>query len=123
VKLYAVFTNPQWSAEKPDLLALDWLHFNGRGVEKHPATKVSLTATPATGTAPLAVKLASKVEPLPGRTIASYHWDFGDNTKPTAPEGATAAHSYARSGAYTAHLTVTDNKGDTTVNYIRINVS
>ncbi|MET7711718.1 ThuA domain-containing protein [Streptomyces sp. NPDC005407] len=123
VKLYAVFTNPQWSAEKPDLLALDWLHFNGRGVEKHPATKVSLTATPATGTAPLAVQLASKVEPLPGRTIASYHWDFGDNAKPTPPEGATAAHGYARPGAYTAHLTVTDNKGDTTVNYVRINVS
>lgn len=123
VQLYAVFTNPQWSAEKPDLLALDWLHFNGRGVEKHPATKVSLTATPATGAAPLTVQLASKVEPLPGRTIASYHWDFGDNARPTAPEGATATHSYARPGAYTAHLTVTDDKGDTTVNYVRINVS
>ncbi|MFC4612846.1 ThuA domain-containing protein [Streptomyces maoxianensis] len=123
VKLYAVFSNPQWSAEKPDLLALDWLHFNGRGVEKHPATKVSLTATPATGAAPLAVRLAGEVTPLPGRTIASYHWDFGDNTKPTTPEGATATHTYARPGSYTAHLTVTDDKGDTTVNFIRINVS
>ncbi|MFI1395663.1 ThuA domain-containing protein [Streptomyces sp. NPDC020681] len=123
VKLYAVFTNPQWSAEKPDLLALDWLHFNGRGVEKYPATKVSVAATPATGTAPLAVQLTSQVTPLPGRTIASYHWDFGDNTKPTPPEGATAAHTYARPGAYTAHLTVTDNTGDTTVNFVRITVS
>ncbi|MET7621595.1 ThuA domain-containing protein [Streptomyces sp. NPDC005408] len=123
VKLYAVFTNPQWSAEKPDLFALDWLHFNGRGVEKHPSTKVSLTATPSTGTAPLAVQLASTVRPLPGRTIASHHWDFGDNSKPTAPEGATAAHTYARPGAYTAHLTVTDNNGDTTSSYVRITVS
>ncbi|MFF4234103.1 ThuA domain-containing protein [Streptomyces sp. NPDC001820] len=123
VKLYAVFSNPQWSAEKPDLLALDWLHFNGRGVEKHPATKVSLTATPATGAAPLAVRLAGEVTPLPGRTIASYHWDFGDNSKPTTPEGATATHTYARPGSYTAHLTVTDDKGDITVNFVRINVS
>ncbi|MFD9222653.1 ThuA domain-containing protein [Streptomyces sp. NPDC060064] len=123
VKLYAVFSNPQWSAEKPDLFALDWLHFNGRGVEKHPGTRLALTATPTTGTAPLAVQLASRVRPLPGRTVASYHWEFGDNTKATAPEGATATHSYARPGAYTAHLTVTDDKGDTTANYVQINVS
>ncbi len=81
MKLYAVFTNPQWSADKPDLFAVDWLHFNGRGVEKKPGTKVSVTAAPAGGGAPFAVKLTGKVKPLPGRTIASYHWDFGDNAK------------------------------------------
>ncbi|GGT45505.1 hypothetical protein GCM10010207_52250 [Streptomyces atratus] len=120
MKLYAVFSNPEWSSDKADLFAVDWLHFNGPGVEKRPATKVAVKAAPATGTAPLAVALNSVVEPVAGRTIASYHWDFGDNTK---AEGATATHTYDRKGGYTAHLTVTDDKGDTSTGFARIDVS
>ncbi|MFF3749267.1 ThuA domain-containing protein [Streptomyces sp. NPDC002018] len=120
VKLYAVFTNPAWSAEKPDLLAVDWLHFNGRGVEKKPATTVKVKATPASGGTPLAVRLSSTVKPLSGRTVASYHWDFGDNVRGSGTEGPTAAHTYSRPGTYTAHLTVTDDKGDTTTGAVRI---
>lgn len=122
-KLYAVFTNSGWSSEKADLFAVDWLHFNGSGVEKRPGTKVGVKAAPAGGGAPLAVALSSVVKPVGGRTIASYHWDFGDNTDPAAPEGATATHTYARAGAYTAHLTVTDDKGDTSTGSVRIDVS
>lgn len=59
---------------------------------------------------------------MEGRTISSYHWDFGDNVKPTGPEGATATHRYDRKGVYTAHLTVTDNKGDTSTGAVRIDV-
>ncbi|MEV7894547.1 ThuA domain-containing protein [Streptomyces cyaneofuscatus] len=121
-KLYAVFTNPEWSDGKADLLSVDWLHFNGPGVEKAGGTEVAVQAEPASGTAPLTVALSSTVEPAEGRTIASYHWDFGDNVKPTGPEGATATHRYDRKGAYTAHLTVTDNKGDTSTGAVRIDV-
>ncbi|MEU6643890.1 ThuA domain-containing protein [Saccharomonospora sp. NPDC046836] len=32
VKLYLVFVNPDWSADQPDLLSLDVLQFNGKGV-------------------------------------------------------------------------------------------
>lgn len=32
VTLYVVFTNPDWSEDKADLLSLDWLRFNGKGV-------------------------------------------------------------------------------------------
>ncbi|MFJ2211469.1 ThuA domain-containing protein [Streptomyces sp. NPDC101062] len=120
VTLYAVFTNPAWSETGPDLLALDWLHFNGPGVEKEPATKVTVAAAPAGGTTPLAFQLTSRVKPLSGRTIASYHWDYGDNTRPAGPEGPSAAHTYARAGAYTARLTVTDDRGDTTTGAVRI---
>ncbi|MEV6652910.1 ThuA domain-containing protein [Streptomyces sp. NPDC051219] len=123
VALYAVFTNPQWSAERPDLFAVDWLHFNGPGVEKRPGTRVSVTAAPTTGAAPLAVQLAGRVETLSGRTITTYHWDYGDNTEPAGPEGATAQHTYARPGTYTARLTVTDDKGDATTGAVRIQVS
>lgn len=77
-KLYAVFSNPEWSSDKADLLSVDWLHFSGPGVEKE--------------------------------------------TKPTGPEGPTGTHTYDRKGAYTAHLTVTDDKGDTTTGAVRIDV-
>lgn len=120
--LYAVFTNPDWSPDKADLLSVDWLHFNGPGVEKKAGTKVTVKAGPASGTAPLAVSLSSTVKPAQGRTIASYHWDFGDNAKPSGPEGATATHTYDRKGAYTARLTVTDDKGDTSTGAVRIDV-
>ncbi len=120
--LYAVFTNPDWAPGKADLLSVDWLHFNGPGVEKEGGTTVALKAEPVSGTAPLAVSLSSTVEPAEGRTIASYHWDFGDNVKAYGAEGPTATHTYDREGAYTAHLTVTDNKGDTTTGAVRIDV-
>ncbi|MFM9371202.1 ThuA domain-containing protein [Streptomyces sp. Da 82-17] len=122
VKLYAVFSNPEWAEGKPDLLALDWLHFNGPGVEQEPASRVEVTATPAEGTAPHTVKLSGSVNLLPGRQVASYHWDFGDNAKPAGEEGATAEHTYARKGSYTARLTVTDDKGDTTTGSVPITV-
>ncbi|MFJ7996099.1 ThuA domain-containing protein [Streptomyces sp. NPDC096310] len=120
VKLYAVFTNPAWTEQGPDLLAVDWLHFNGSGVEKKPATKVTARAAPADGSTPLTFQLTSKVKPLAGRTIASYHWDYGDNSKPAGPEGPSATHTYTRAGAYTARLTVTDDRGDTTTGAVRV---
>lgn len=60
-KLYAVFTNPEWSDGKADLLSVDWLHFNGPGVEKAGGTEVAVQAEPASGTAPLTVALSSTV--------------------------------------------------------------
>ncbi|MEU6039901.1 ThuA domain-containing protein [Actinomadura sp. NPDC047616] len=121
VKLYVVFTNPDWSADKPDLLALDWLHFNGPGVEKRPTGNVAVTATPVEGTAPLTVSLASNVKLPPGRTAAAYHWSFGDGT--SADGGAGLSHTYPRKGTYTVHLTVTDDKGDTTTGAVQVRVT
>ncbi|MGI8418567.1 MAG: PKD domain-containing protein, partial [Nakamurella sp.] len=47
----------------------------------------------------------------PDGTIASYAWNWGDNT--AAGSGATTTHSYAAAGTYTVTLTVTDNDGGT----------
>jgi len=46
----------------------------------------------------------------PDGTIASYFWDFGDETNAT---GMTATHSYSDNGTYTVTLTVTDDDGAT----------
>jgi PKD domain len=43
-------------------------------------------------------------------TIQSYSWEFGDGT---TASGTTAQHEYAKSGTFTATLTVTDNGGAT----------
>lgn len=91
-------------------------------MEKHAGAKVTVTATPESGAPPLTVALKGTVKLPEGRTLASYHWDFGDNDKPSGTEGADAQHAYARAGAYTAHLTVTDDKGDTTTGSVRITV-
>ncbi len=44
-------------------------------------------------------------------TIASYSWDFGDNT--TNGTGASPDHTYSAAGTYTVKLTVTDDGGAT----------
>ena len=32
VKLFLVFTNPDWAPGQPDLMSVDWLQFNGKGI-------------------------------------------------------------------------------------------
>lgn len=45
----------------------------------------------------------------PDGSIATYSWNFGDNT--SAGAGSTPTHEYAESGSYVVKLTVTDNRG------------
>jgi PKD repeat protein len=79
----------------------------------------ALTVADAPPTASFSVDSAS---PMPGQplsfdgssssdpdgTIASYSWSFGDGS---SASGATPSHTYAKAGAYTVKLTVTDNAG------------
>jgi subtilisin family serine protease len=46
----------------------------------------------------------------PDGDIAAHTWDFGDGA---TGDGATATHTYAEAGTYTAELTVTDADGNT----------
>ncbi len=56
----------------------------------------------------------------PDGPLASYTWDFGDDTP--VQNGETATHSYAANGTYTVSLTVTDSadQTDTTTKEVTI---
>jgi PKD repeat protein len=66
----------------------------------------SISATPTSGTLPLAVSFNGSGSTDPDGTIASYSWNFGDGTSSTQ---ANPSKTYSSSGNFTATLTVTDN--------------
>ena len=63
------------------------------------------------GTAPLTVQLDASTSTDTGGSIASYAWNFGDNS--AAGSGVTTSHVFQATGTYTVTLTVTDNGGAT----------
>ncbi|WMW24999.1 PKD domain-containing protein [Methanolobus sediminis] len=56
------------------------------------------------------IKLTGTDSYDPDGTIMSYTWDFGDGSTAV---GATAFHTYTKTGVYTVKLTVMDNAGNT----------
>jgi PKD repeat protein len=64
----------------------------------------AFTASPTSGTAPLAVQFADTSTGAPG----SWAWDFGDGTTSTLQN---PTHIYADPGSYTVTLTATDAAG------------
>ncbi len=75
-----------------------------------------LTATPTSGTAPLAVKFngSGSYDPdtaPPPDTIASYTFNFGDPSPVVTQPTPIISHTYTASGIYPATLTVTDSRG------------
>jgi thermitase len=68
------------------------------------------SASPSSGTAPLAVSFSGAGSSDPDGSIAAYAWNFGDGT---TGSGVNASHTYTTNGTFTATLTVTDNAGAT----------
>ena len=73
-----------------------------------PPANVAPTAAFTFSVNGLVASLNASTSVDPDGTIATYAWNFGDNTTGT---GVTATHSYATAGTYTVTLTVTDNGG------------
>lgn len=82
----------------------------GGGGNANVFPRASFTATPVSGTPPLAVAFNASASSDADGTITGYTWNFGDSTSAT---GVTANHTYTAIGTYTATLTVTDNRGAT----------
>ncbi len=70
-----------------------------------------LQASPASGTAPLAVTLDASASAAGNAAITSYTFDFGDGTTAGPQAAAKATHTYTSAGTYTAKVTVTDSDG------------
>lgn len=78
------------------------------------------TATPTSGYAPLPVGFISDGSYDPDGTIASYTWNFGDNTSSTSQN---PTHTYNAPGTYNAVLTVKDSQGLTATKSLTITVA
>ena len=83
------------------------------------APTVATSATPTSGTAPLAVSFNSNANDSDG-FIATYYWDFGDGGSSTQ---SAPSHVYQSAGTFTARLTVTDNGGATASSSVSITTS
>lgn len=70
--------------------------------------QVSITASPTSGTAPLAVNFTANASD-PDGYITSYYWDFGDGQ---TASGASVSHTYQTAGNFTASVTVSDDYGN-----------
>ncbi len=78
----------------------------------------SATATQAAGS--LEVRFDASASKDPDGSIASYAWNFGDNT---SGSGVSPSHTYAKAGQYNVSLTVTDNAGASTAFSLQVAVS
>ena len=75
---------------------------------RNQAPSVTMTATPQTGAAPLAVGFSAEGTDPEGGSL-SYRWNFGDDSGTVT--GREVSHDYRSSGTYTAKVTVTDPEG------------
>jgi photosystem II stability/assembly factor-like uncharacterized protein len=68
-----------------------------------------LTASPSAGLIPLTVQFDASGSFAPNGTIASYDWNFGDQT--AISTGLSVSHTYTATGSFIVTLIVTDNQG------------
>ncbi len=68
-----------------------------------------MTATPASGSAPLVVAFDASGSSDPDHDALTFAWTFGDGS--AAATGATPSHTYAAAGSFTATVTVSDGQG------------
>ena len=79
-----------------------------------------ISATPASGTAPLVVRLSGSLS-VDDAAILEYSWEFpGQDVEPI--QGIEAEQSYQQSGEYIVRLTVTDSSGQSDMDEFIIQV-
>ncbi|WP_436499837.1 ThuA domain-containing protein [Actinokineospora sp. HUAS TT18] len=86
---------------------INWIQFDGKGMTDNLRPTASVTATPTTGTAPLAVDFTASGTDPEGSAL-TYTWDFGNGETGV---GAAVRHTYLDPGTYTAKVTARDSGG------------
>lgn len=76
-----------------------------------PLPPTAVPGGPYTGTTGVAILFDGSASSDADGTIASYSWDFGDNSPPATV--VSPSYAYAAAGTYTVTLTVTDNTNAT----------
>ena len=72
----------------------------------------SLTLSPPAGAAPLTLTADASASSPGSNPIASYNFDFGDQTTSGPQAGSSAVHTCSSGGRYTVKVTVTDTAGN-----------
>jgi len=98
------------------------LEFQGTSGGTNQPPTARLSASPSSGTAPLAVQLSAAASSDADGSIVSYRFEFGDGATAGPQASATANHTYA-TGHWTARVTVTDNGGATASAFASVAVS
>lgn len=90
------------------------INFADRGAHEFQTTGLApvavLEASPALGTAPVAVTLDASGSDDPDGSIVSYEFDFGDGVSTAPQAGPIAMHTYT-AGTYKAIVEITDDAG------------
>src|SRR3954470_8396660 len=121
-ELFLVFRN---RGATQNLFNINWLEFVGKGAAVTASPDVTASATPTSGTAPLAVQFTSSAtDPDGPATDLSYAWDFGvPGTTADTSTAQSPSYTYASAGNYNAVLTVTDKLGGVTTKNFPISVT
>ena len=90
---------------------------DGGGGDGNTAPTVSINASSTTVEVGTAVEFDGSGSSDADGSIASYSWDFGDDT---TASGVSATHTYESAGEYTVTLTVTDDDGASASNAIAV---
>lgn len=90
------------------------------GAPANQSPVANMTASPATGAAPLVVAFDGRASADPDGSITAYAWAFGDGG---TASGATTSHTYPAAGTFIAQLTVTDHQGATNSTSATISVT
>ncbi|PSL06993.1 PKD domain-containing protein [Haloactinopolyspora alba] len=115
----ATSSGPLYFVKTTGQLNVNWVDFGGKGVTENQRPDVTVSADPASGTAPLDVGFAAEASDPEGDTPLTYAWQFGDGGTAT---GATAQHTYTEAGTYDAEVTVTDARGAEVTESVTVDV-